>query len=101
AAALLAEEADAWRFSATDVHLVCSPLWHSAPLRFAMGTLLAGGAVVVVPKFTVDAAAAAIAAHRPTTAFMVPAHLQRLLTAPRLPDLSSFRLMAHAGAPCP
>jgi long-chain acyl-CoA synthetase len=32
---------------------------------------------------------------------MVPAHLQRLFSLPELPDLSSFRLVAHAGAPCP
>src|SRR5204862_8332075 len=30
----------------------------------------------------------------------VPAHLQRLFALGR-PDLSSFRLLAHAGAPCP
>src|SRR4029079_17666253 len=41
---------------------------------------------------------------RPTTMFCVPAHLQRLFAhwdAHGRPDLSSFRLVAHAGAPCP
>jgi long-chain acyl-CoA synthetase len=36
--------------------------------------------------------------------FCVPAHLQRLLAhfeSTPAPDLSSFRLVAHAGAPCP
>jgi AraC-like DNA-binding protein len=46
AEALLAEERDLWRFVADDVNLVLSPLHHSAPLRFAVGTLLAGGRVV-------------------------------------------------------
>jgi long-chain acyl-CoA synthetase len=102
AEALLAEERDVWGFSPGDVLLVCSPLHHSAPMRFALGTLLAGGRVVVVPRFQAGAVASAIVEHRPTLAFMVPAHLQRLFahTGGEL-DLSSFRLLAHAGAPCP
>ena len=43
----MAEERDLWGFRADDVNLVLSPMHHSAPLRFAMGTLLAGGRVVV------------------------------------------------------
>ncbi len=103
AAALLAEEREQWGFQADDVHLVASPLHHSAPLRFAAGTLLAGGTVVLPGHFTAEGFAAAVTAHRPTSAFLVPAHLQRLFVpdAPPLPDLSSFRLVAHAGAPCP
>jgi long-chain acyl-CoA synthetase len=105
ATALADEEADLWGFAADDVHLVCSPLHHSAPLRFAGGTLRAGGDVVLLGRFEAAAfaAAAAVAAERPTTAFVVPAHLQRLLGAagPELPPLASFRLLAHAGAPCP
>ena len=46
AAALLAEERALWGFTGDDVNLVVGPLYHSAPLRFAMGTLLAGGAIV-------------------------------------------------------
>jgi long-chain acyl-CoA synthetase len=104
AEALAAEEADLWGFTADDVHLVCSPLHHSAPIRFGGGTLLAGGSLVILSRFDAATAADAIAEHRPTSAFMVPAHLQRLFAlgdgADR-PDLSSFRLLAHAGAPCP
>lgn len=101
--ALLAEERDQWGFRADDVHLVASPLHHSAPLRFAAGTLLAGGSVVLSGHFTPASFHAAVTAHHPTSAFLVPAHLQRLFAAgaPALPDLSSFRLVAHAGAPCP
>jgi acyl-CoA synthetase (AMP-forming)/AMP-acid ligase II len=42
--------------------------------------------------------------HRPTTAFLVPTHLQRILQLPELgtdETLDSLRLLAHAGAPCP
>jgi acyl-CoA synthetase (AMP-forming)/AMP-acid ligase II len=103
ATALAREEADLWGFAADDVHLVCSPLHHSAPLRFAGGTLRAGGDVVLLGRFEVAAFARAVHTERPTTAFVVPAHLHRLLGpgGPELPALTSFRLLAHAGAPCP
>lgn len=104
AAALVAEERDLWGFCASDVNLVLSPLYHSAPLRFAMGTLLAGGRVVVPGPFDPALVTAAIGEHCPTTMFCVPAHLQRLFAhwdEVGLPDLSSFRLVAHAGAACP
>ncbi len=103
ATALADDEADLWGFAPDDVHLVCSPLHHSAPLRFAGGTLRAGGDVVLLGRFEVGAFADAVATEHPTTAFVVPAHLQRLLGPgrPPLPELSSFRLLAHAGAPCP
>ena len=99
ALALLEEERDAWGFEARDVHLVVSPLHHSAPIRFSTGTLLAGGDVVVLDRFDVGGFASVVHEHAPTTAFLVPTHLQRLLRRP--PELSSFRLVAHAGAPCP
>lgn len=101
AAALIAEEREQWGFTAGDVHLVCSPLAHSAPLRFSMGTLLAGGAVLLLDHFEAEAAASAIVGERPTTTFMVPAHFQRLFALKDLPPMDCFRLVAHAGAPCP
>jgi len=109
ATALLAEERDLWGFTETDVNLVLSPLYHSAPLRFAIGTLLAGGRVLAPGPFDPVTATAAIARERPTTMFCVPAHLQRLFAywdslieeGGSWPDLSCFRLVAHAGAPCP
>ncbi len=107
--ALLAEERDLWGFEAGDVNLVLGPLYHSAPLRFAMGTLLAGGRITGFehgrqPGFDAAFLTETIAAERPTTAFCVPAHLQRLFAhwdTAGWPDLGSFRLLAHAGAPCP
>ncbi|MGZ4438449.1 MAG: class I adenylate-forming enzyme family protein [Nocardioides sp.] len=110
ARALAAEERDLWGFDADDVHLVLSPLHHSAPLRFATGTLLAGGRIVLpgprspVEGFDPVTVTAAITEHRPTTMFCVPTHLQRLFAhwdEAGVPDLSCFRLVAHAGAACP
>ncbi len=104
AEALVAEERDLWGFTDSDVNLVLSPLYHSAPLRFALGTRLAGGRVVIPGAFDPAAVTRAIDTERPTTMFCVPTHLQRLFShwdEVGAPDLSSFRLVAHAGAPCP
>jgi long-chain acyl-CoA synthetase len=104
ARALVAEERDMWGFGSHDVHLVVGPLHHSAPLRFATGTLLAGGRIVVPGPFDAAALTATIARDRPTTMFCVPTHLQRLFRhweGAGAPDLRCFRLVAHAGAACP
>lgn len=100
ARALAAEEIGLWGFGPHDRHLVLSPLHHSAPLRFAIHTLLAGGEVLLPGPFDVDRAARAITELRPTTTFCVPTHLQRLLAREDV-DWSSFRRLVHAGAPCP
>jgi acyl-CoA synthetase (AMP-forming)/AMP-acid ligase II len=100
ARALAAEEIDLWGFDRDDRHLVLSPLHHSAPLRFAIHTLLAGGEVLLPGPFDAARAARAITELRPTTTFCVPTHLQRLLAHDDV-DWSSFRRLVHAGAPCP
>jgi long-chain acyl-CoA synthetase len=76
--ALLAEERSLWGFAESDVNLVLSPLYHSAPLRFAMGTALAGGRVVVPGPFDPSGITEAIERERPTSMFCVPTHLHRL-----------------------
>ena len=104
AQALVDEERDLWGFSADDVNLVVSPLYHSAPLRFALGTVLAGGRLAIPGPFDPAAITEAILRDRPTSMFVVPTHLHRLFAfwdATTWPDLASFRLVAHAGAPCP
>ena len=104
ASAMVTEERELWGFCDTDVNLVLGPLYHSAPLRFAMGTLLAGGRIVVPGAFDASVATEAIRRERPTSMFCAPTHLQRLFAhwdEVGVPDLSSFRLVAHAGAPCP
>lgn len=102
ARALWAEEADLWGFGPSDVHVVVSPLYHSAPLRFAVGTLLAGGSVLAPGSFSPAGFLELCADHRPTTVFTAPAQLQRLREhGGAEAALAGFRLIAHAGAPCP
>lgn len=91
-----------WDLVPDDLHLVCSPLAHSAPHRFAMRTLEAGGTVVLQRGFDAEETLAAIDLLGITTTFMVPTHLERILSLDhrlRRYDVSSLRLLAHAGAP--
>ncbi len=104
AEAVFDDEADLWGFCADDVHLVCSPMYHTVSVRFAAGTLLRGGAVAILPRFAASAALDALRRIQPTTAFMAPTHLQRLLDLAELDDderFASLRLLAHAGSSCP
>lgn len=98
---LLREEVGQWLFDASDRHLVCAPMCHSAPLRFACASLMAGGSVYILDKFSAEGMAEAIASVRPTTTFVVPTHLKRYFALGQRPDPSSLRLLAHAGEPCP
>jgi long-chain acyl-CoA synthetase len=100
AAASASDEDSVWSFDASDRHLVNAPLSHSAPLRFAVNTLLHGGTAIVPPRFDVATASKLVATGGVTTTFMAPVHLQRLLAhAP--PPTHRLRLLAHAGSPCP
>src|SRR5437879_6296043 len=101
ARALFDEEVELWGFAADDRNLVVSPLYHSAPLRYASYTPLQGGEVVIVSGFDAEVVASTIAETNPTTAFVVPAHLQRLFALRQLPSLRNFRPVIHAVAPCP
>jgi long-chain acyl-CoA synthetase len=100
------DEADLWSFSSSDVHLVCSPMYHSVSVRFAGGTLLRGGTCVILDRFEADSARAALLGRHgpvPTTTFMAPSALRRLLEVAdgRDDGFGSLRLLAHAGSPCP
>ncbi len=102
ATALFDDEADVWAFGPHDVHLVCSPMYHSVSVRFAAGTLLRGGDVLVLDRFDAGDAARALAEHAPTTTFMAPTALGRVLRHDRSPDrFGSLRLLVHAGSACP
>lgn len=92
-----------WGITDDDIHIVCSPLAHSAPLRFSTRTLEAGGTVVLQSAFDPAETLAAIEMYSVTSTFMVPTHLERIIdldpSTVRRHDLSSMRLLAHAGAP--
>jgi long-chain acyl-CoA synthetase len=96
----IADETVAWGLSDADTHLVCGPLNHSAPLRFALMTLWNGGTVVVPPAFDAETATGLLT--HVTTTFMAPAHMQRLMDLNQdSPMPHTLRLLAHAGSSCP
>jgi long-chain acyl-CoA synthetase len=104
ARAVFEDEASVWQFDPGDLHMVCSPMYHTVSVRFSTGTLLSGGSLAILSRFDAGTALDVLRRVRPTTAFLVPTHLQRLLHHPGLgPDevFDSLRLLAHAGAPCP
>ncbi len=106
AAAAFADEADLWSFGPDDVHLVCSPMYHSVSVRFAGGTLLRGGTCIVLSRFDGEVARDALHGGHgptPTTTFMAPAALGRLLATVEGTEarFGALRLLVHAGSACP
>lgn len=87
------------------VHLVCGPLYHTAPLAFSTQALQTGHTIVVPDHFDAEETLRLIEAERVTWTFVVPIHLQRILALPDAVkhryDLSSLHRVLLAGAPCP
>lgn len=87
------------------VHLVVSPMYHTAVLNFCTNHLHFGHTVVLMDKWTPEATLELIAKHRVTTSHMVPTQFRRLLALPddvkAKADVSSLRHMIHSAAPCP
>jgi acyl-CoA synthetase (AMP-forming)/AMP-acid ligase II len=100
ARALVVDEADLWGARPGDTYLVCSPLYHSAPLRVCTSALLAGARVVVFEQFDASEVARTFVDEHISGAFLVPTHLRRLLA---LDDFTAphARRIVHAGEPCP
>ncbi|MEV8504815.1 AMP-binding protein [Actinoplanes sp. NPDC051475] len=92
-------------FDEHTVYLVVLPAGHNFALGCPgiLGTLAAGGTVVILPTPEPEAAFAAIERHRVTAVAMVPAVAQRWLTHhdPARFDLSSLSLVQVGGARCP
>lgn len=88
-----------------NVHLVGSPLYHTAVLRFSGASLHLGHTIVVMDKWQPEETLRLIERYRVTTSHMVPTQFHRLLAladdVKNQYDLSSLRHMIHAAAPCP
>ncbi|QKV91365.1 acyl-CoA synthetase [Streptomyces sp. NA02950] len=87
------------------VHLVCSPLYHTAVLQFATSSLHIGHPLVIMDRWTPEEMLRLIDTHRCTHTHMVPTQFHRLLALPeevrRSYDVSSMRHAIHGAAPCP
>ncbi|WP_369204332.1 acyl-CoA synthetase [Streptomyces sp. PU-14G] len=88
-----------------NVHLVCSPLYHTAVLQFAGAALHIGHQLVVMDKWEPEEMLRLIDRHGCTHTHMVPTQFHRLLALPdatrRAYDVSSMRHAIHGAAPCP
>jgi len=87
------------------VHLVVSPLYHTAVLSFCMSHLHMGHTIVLMDRWTPEAMLDLIARRRVTATHMVPTQLTRLVRLPAevraRADVSSLRHVIHSAAPCP
>ena len=88
-----------------NVHLCCSPLYHTAVLNFATISLQLGHPVVLMDRFDAEELLALVQRHRVTHTHMVPTQFRRLLALPGKTrnryDVSSMRAAIHSAAPCP
>ncbi len=86
------------------VHLVVSPLYHTAVLYYATNTLHLGQVVVLMESWTPEGTLDRIERYAVTNTHMVPTQFVRLLKARPLLrdfDVSSLRRVIHGAAPCP
>ncbi|SDH32020.1 AMP-binding protein [Nonomuraea jiangxiensis] len=88
-----------------EVHLVTSPMYHSAPCAHAQFALHLGHTVVITSRFDPENVLELIERYQVSNAMMVPTMFHRML---RLPedvrnkyDLSSLRQVIHTAAACP
>jgi fatty-acyl-CoA synthase len=86
-----------------EVHLVCCPLYHSAPSYFSNVTFILGGTLVYQPRFDPEQFLELVENHKITSTHLVPTMVTRLLNlseefTERL-DLSSMRATICGAAP--
>jgi long-chain acyl-CoA synthetase len=88
-----------------NVHIIGSPLYHTAVLRFGSASMHLGHTLVLMDKWMPEDMLRLIEERRVTTSHMVPTQFHRLLALPddvrARYDVSSLRHMIHAAAPCP
>jgi long-chain acyl-CoA synthetase len=96
---------DLYGMGAETVYLSTSPLYHAAPLRWALAVQRLGGTVIVMERYDPELALQLIETHRVTHGTFVPTHFVRMLKLPEEVraryDTSSIRAAIHAAAPCP
>jgi long-chain acyl-CoA synthetase len=88
-----------------NVHIIGSPLYHTAVMRFGGAAMHLGHTAVLMDKWDPEGMLSLIERYKVTSSHMVPTQFHRLLALPEEVrnryDLSSLRHMIHAAAPCP
>jgi len=87
------------------VSLVTGPLYHGAPGAWGIQGLHRGHSVILLGRWDSEQVLALVERERVSTTQMAPIHFFRLLQLPeeirRKYDLSSLRVVSHAGTACP
>jgi acyl-CoA synthetase (AMP-forming)/AMP-acid ligase II len=85
----------------TSRSILSTPMCHNGTWIPMLPALYAGGAVIILPRFSTRAFLSAVAELGGTHTFFVPTQLQRLVSDPDLEtyDTSNLRLIELAGAP--
>jgi long-chain acyl-CoA synthetase len=88
-----------------NVHLMTSPIYHTAVTVFGGGALHLGHTLVCMDGWDAERALELVQRYRVTNTHMVPTQFKRMLLLPgeirERYDLSSMRWLIHAAAPCP
>src|SRR5437764_377749 len=88
-----------------NVHLVPAPLYHTAAMTFGLNSLHMGHTVVLMDKWGAEPTLQMGERYKCTTSHMVPTMFHRMLALPEETkakyDVSSWRNVIHAAAPCP
>ncbi len=86
-----------------EIHLVCCPLYHSAPSYFNNITFILGGTTVYQPRFDPEQFLELVAKHKVTSTHLVPTMVAQLLQVSeeftKKLDLSSLRSVICGAAP--
>jgi bile acid-coenzyme A ligase len=81
------------------------PLYHNGPIVWSCSAWLAGGHVIVLPRFDAEGTLAAIERHRGELVYLVPTMMKRIWRLPEPVrhsyDLSSLIAVWHLAEPCP
>ena len=94
-----------WRLDDTSTALMPGPLYHNGPFVSAFHALMAGGHLVVLPRFDALRTLEQVEAHRATWLYLVPTMMSRIWRLPEAVrtgfDVSSLKTVWHLAAPCP
>jgi len=85
--------------------LLSAPWYHSAPNSYSLGMAQDEATLFIEPRFDAERTLQLIHEHRLTHAYLVPTMYVRLLALPSEVraryDVSSMRMVASTGSPCP
>ena len=90
-------------FHPDEVHLICCPMYHSAPAYFGLVPFIMGGTIVLQPRWDPVEFLRLVDAHKVTSVHIVPTMVTQLLQVPeetvKQYDFSSMRAVICGAAP--